>query len=311
MWRTNWTARRVLLTAVVGAAAVICGGCAVSRKTAVKPGEAPAPLQTATKAQLVEQYNRLAAAITSVNATVTMKLTAGSAYSGVIEQYHEVNGFILAQKPSSIRVIGQAPVVGKNIFDMVSDGERFQIFIPSKGKFIVGPAKLERPAKKPVENLRPQHLVDAIFLPAIPEGAIVLFEEANESSGHYYVLTLVEAAAGDAADSMGATATGSTDWEIARKIWFERINLSIARVESYGPGGKLTTDVRYSDWNDFGGARYAREIALARPGDDYQLQIGIKKLAVNQPVPADSFTLQQPAGTELVDVGKEAKEPQP
>src|SRR5271170_7194919 len=152
-------------------------GCAVSHKTAVKPSQAPAPLQTATKPQLLDSYNRQAQAIQSLNAGVTMKLTAGSAYSGVIEQYHEVNGFILAARPASIRVIGQAPVVSKNIFDMVSDGSTFSIYIPSKNKFIVGPANLERPAEKPIENLRPQHLVDALFWPVITESAPVLLRK--------------------------------------------------------------------------------------------------------------------------------------
>src|SRR6202162_753109 len=126
-------------------------GCAVSRKTVVKPSQAPAALQTATKEQLIDSYNRQAQAIQSLNATVSMKLTAGSSYSGVIEQYHEVNGFMLASKPANIRVIGQAPVVGKNIFDMVSNGEEFRVFIPSKKDFLVGPANLARPSKKPIE----------------------------------------------------------------------------------------------------------------------------------------------------------------
>jgi outer membrane lipoprotein-sorting protein len=295
--------------ASVAAVAAICCGCAVSQKTTVKPSEAPAPLQTATKEQLVAEYNKLAAAVTSVNATVTMKLTAGSTYSGVIEQYHEVNGFILAQRPGSIRVIGQAPVVGKNIFDMVSDGETFHIYIPSKAKFIVGPANLERPAKKPVENLRPQHLLDAIFLPAIPEAAPVLFEEASEGLVQYYVVTVIRAAGQDGATNSGAA--GSTDWEIARKIWFDRTDLSVARTDDYAPGGRLISDVRYSGWDTFGDVRYARQITFRRPGDDYQLQIGVKKLTVNEPVSADRFVLAQPPGTELVDVGKDTQEPQP
>jgi len=166
-------------------------GCAVSQKTVVKPAQAPAALQTATKEQLIDSYNRQAQAIQSLNAGVSMKLTAGSAYSGVIEQYHEVNGFILAARPASIRVIGQAPVVSKNIFDMVSDGSTFSIYIPSKNKFIVGPADLERRAEKPIENLRPQHLVDALFWPAITDQTPVLFEEASEGASRFYILTVV------------------------------------------------------------------------------------------------------------------------
>jgi outer membrane lipoprotein-sorting protein len=297
---------------MAGAAAMaaICCGCAVSKKTTVKPGEAPAPLQTATKEQLVADYNKLASAVTSVNATVTMKLTAGSAYSGVIEQYHEVNGFILAQRPKNIRVIGQAPVVGKNIFDMVSDGETFHIYIPSKAKFIVGPANLERPAKKPVEKLRPQHLLDAIFLPSIPEGLPVLFEEASEGTSQYYVLTVIRAATSNEG-ATNSSAPGSTDWEIARKIWFDRTNLSVARTGEYGAGGNLISDVRYGGWDTFGDVKYARQITFRRPGDDYQLEIGVKKLTANEPVSADRFVLQQPPGTELVDMGKESEEPKP
>ena len=136
--------------ASIAAVAVFVGGCSVSTKTAVKPGEAPAPLQGATKEQLVEKYSQLAKGIRSLNAGVTMKLTAGTAYTGVIEQYHEVKGFILAQKPASIRVIGQAPVIAKNIFDMVSDGQTFEISIPSKHKFVVGPVNVARQSAKPI-----------------------------------------------------------------------------------------------------------------------------------------------------------------
>jgi outer membrane lipoprotein-sorting protein len=297
--------------AAVAVVAAFCCGCAVSQQTKVKPGEAPAPLQTATREQLVGVYNKLVSAVTSVNVTVTMKLTAGSAYSGVIEQYHEVNGFILAQRPKNIRVIGQAPVVGKNIFDMVSDGETFHIYIPSKAKFIRGPANLERPAKKPVENLRPQHLLDAIFLPAIPDGAPVLFEEASEGALQYYLLTVIRRTDNADAGATNSSALGSTDWEIARKIWFSRTDLTVARTDDYGPGGKLISDVFYSSWDAFGDVKYARQITIRRPMDDYQLQIGVKKLAINEPVSADRFVLQQPTGTELMDVGKETQEPQP
>ena len=100
------------------------------------------------KSRTDRPVQQLANSITSLNASVTIQLTAGSSYQGVIQQYHEVNGFILAQKPSDIRVIGQVPIVGKNIFDMESDGKVFHIFIPSKNQFLVGPADLESPFVK-------------------------------------------------------------------------------------------------------------------------------------------------------------------
>ncbi len=249
-------------------------GCAVSHKTVVQPSQVAGPLQSATKELLLDSYNRQAQAIQTINAGVTMKLTAGSAYSGVIEQYHEVNGFILAARPASIRVIGQAPVVGKNIFDMVSDGSTFSIYIPSKNKFIVGPASLERRAEKPIENLRPQHLVDALFWPAITDRTPVLFEEANEGAARFYVLTVVR------------SEPSASNWEIAQKIWFNRTDLRVSRIQNFGPGGKVASDVAYGNWQTTAATAYPWQVNVTRPSEDYQLQITIKKLTVNEPVAA-------------------------
>src|SRR5277367_2368934 len=102
---TGWQAD--LLSGAVGYVATVVwlavAGCSVSQKTVVKPSEAPSALQSATRAELIEKYNRQADAIRTVNATVKMKLIGGSNYSGVIEQYHEVNGFMLASRPANIR----------------------------------------------------------------------------------------------------------------------------------------------------------------------------------------------------------------
>jgi outer membrane lipoprotein-sorting protein len=289
----------------VAFAAWLSAGCAASHTTVVSPSGPPVQLQTATKPDLIVRYNQQAAAVTSMNATVTITLTAGSAYTGVIKQYHEVKGFILAQKPSNIRVIGQAPVVGTNIFDMVSDGETFNISIPSRNEFLTGPANLERPSAKPIENLRPQHLTGAIFWETIPANSPVLMEEASDAASQYYLLTIIRRVEKSGGDTAGA------DWEIARKIWFNRADLSIARLQSYEPGGKLASDVTYGGWDTFGAIRYPRQIALTRPGNDYKLQIGITKAAFNETISADRFVLHQPPGAELVNVGEGPQQVKP
>jgi len=233
-----------------------------------------------------------------------MTLTAGSAYTGVIKQYHEINAFILAQKPASVRVIGQAPVVGTNIFDMVSDAETFHIFIPSQHKFIVGPANLARQSAKPIENMRPQHLTSAIFWNPIPEKTPVLIEEANEEMARYYVLTVVRTA-GEAAGTAEATA----NWEIAERIWFDRADLNVARMQTYESGGEPASDVSYAEWSAFGNLNFPRQIVLRRPDSDYKLQVGIKKASFNEPIAADRFVLQRPAGTELVNAAEGSPQP--
>jgi outer membrane lipoprotein-sorting protein len=283
-------------------------GCAISQRHAVAPASVRPPALEANQAQLVAAYNAQARSVNSLNATVRMSPVAGSAYSGVIEQYHDVGGFVLAKRPTMIRVIGQAPVVAKDVFDMVSDGRAFRIFIPSKNAFLVGSTALERPSNKPIENLRPQHILDALFWPELPENEPVLFEESDAPSARSYVLTSLH--------------RSDSGLEIVRKIWFDRADLHISRIEIYGSGGKLDADIDYSQWQtDTGtgtaagaapaGPSFPREIHITRPQEDYQLALSITKLTLNSDIADQRFTLPQPSGTELVRVGESEAGGQP
>jgi len=268
------------------------------------------PQLESSEAKLLADYNDHVRAVQSLQATVDLIPSTGTAYSGVIEEYHDVQGFILAQRPATVRVIGQAPVVAKNIFDMVSDGKEFRIYIPSKNTFLVGSATLARPSKKPIENLRPQHVVEALFWPEFSSDANVLFEQFDSDTGRFYILTLLR-----------STSTGKL--EIARKVWYDRADLHVSRVQLFGAAGRLDSDIGYADWQPVPTApgtdgtpaaaqtTYARDIHIWRPQDDYKLEIRILKLTLNEPISADRFELAQPAGTELVHVGDETSEAKP
>ena len=107
-------------------------GCiTIKRRTEVKKEEIRPQLES-NEENLLAGYNNQVRAVQSLQATVDLIPSTGTTYSGVIEEYHDVPGFILAQRPATVRVIGQAPVVAKNIFDMVSNGKEFRIYIPSK-----------------------------------------------------------------------------------------------------------------------------------------------------------------------------------
>jgi outer membrane lipoprotein-sorting protein len=291
-------------------------GCAVSQKHAIPQNPIRAALD-ADQTQLVSSFNRQANAIRGLNVSVQMSPTAGSAYSGVIHQYHEVSGFILASKPAMIRVIGQAPVVGTNIFDMVSDGQTFRIFIPSKNEFLVGPTDLERATKNPIENLRPQHLLDALFWRPIQPDESVVVEQVEAPPARYYALSVLRGTA--------------PNLEITRKIWFDRSDLRMSRLQIYGPEGRLESDISYADWQSVpppnsqaNGDRatangnsapptldFPRTFHIARPQQDYQLSVTITKITLNTDIPVDRFSLTQPAGTELVNLGAGQHESQP
>src|ERR1700676_4117721 len=292
--------------------AVVCNGCGhgatVSTTTTVAPSAKPV-VKDATREELLNKYNQMALGVKSVNATVELRPTAGSKYSGVIEEYHEVKSFLLAARPGKIRVIGQAPVIGTTIFDMASDGETFRVSIPSKSKFLLGPVAVERTSNKPIENLRPQHLLDALLWPEVRKEESVLFEEFNDETARYYVLTVLR---------------GGYRTEILRKIWFDRSDLQVSRLQTFGPKGILLSDIRVSDWQPVLGDQehpasttsgavnaFPRQIRIERPHDDYRLDLQIIKLTLNEDLPADRFKLEQPAGTELVRVADTATQEKP
>lgn len=279
-----------------------CGGSGhvVVNKTTTPPGLKPV-VKDATREDLLEKYNASARAVTTLNATVELKPVAGSKYSGVIEEYHEVKAFLLAARPASIRMIGQAPVIGTTVFDMASDGQVFRVSIPSKNKFLEGSVSLERPSSKPIENLRPQHLLEALLWPEIRKEEPVLFEEFNDEAGRFYVLTVLR---------------GGYQTEILRKIWFDRSELEVARLQTFGPRGILISDIRFSSWQPTNASAegsipvqgFPRAIRIERPHDDYRLDLQIIKVTLDEVIPAERFKLEPPSGTEIIHVGEAGEE---
>ena len=280
------------------------GGCGPKVKVTTRlPPSAIRPAQEATLDTLLERYRAWADSIRTLNATVQLFPTSGSTYSGVIEQYHDIRAFILAERPAKLRLIGQAPLVHTNIFDMVTDGETFQISLPSKKKLIVGPNRLERVSKKPIENLRPGHLVEALLPSPVAErsadsGMRTFHEEWDAPPYRYYVISLLRE----------KSAGGEAGLEIEKKIWLDRADLSVARIQSFASGGRLVSDATYADYAAFGEINYPRSITLLRPRDDYTLVLQVQKLIVNQPLAAEKFELAQPPDSELVklEASKEA-----
>ena len=107
---------------------------------------------------------------------------------------------------------------------------------------------------------------------------------------------------------------GGYSTEIFRKIWFDRADLNVARLQSYGPKGALLSDVRYSDWQPISESpagstapannpqSFPRTLRIDRPHDDYRLDLQVAKIELNVDLGADRFQLAQPANSELVRV---------
>ena len=282
----------------LAATLLITSGCLVRRETRVQPSQLPPPTLEASRADLVARLNARSENVRTLTATVDLEPTAGSIYSGVIREYEDVRGFILTERPAMIRMVGQAPVVRTNIFDMVSNGEEFRLYIPPMQKFIVGKTNFRRPAKNSLENLRPQHILEALLVPPLDASHEKWsLEEAEEGGHRFYVITVVDSA--------------GEEIRLKRKAWFDRTDLELVRVQFYESDGVYVEDVHYSVYQDFQGISYPSHIEVTRPVEDYRLAITILKATFNQPIEPEKFILNKPEGVQLVDLAAKTEQEKP
>jgi outer membrane lipoprotein-sorting protein len=291
-----WRCRAI----VVLLAVVPLTGCLFRSRKVEQPINA-VQLKSATQPELIDYINTQAAAIQSMQATVDIDTTVGGVKKGKVTDYQEIRGYVLARKPAMLRMIGLMPIVRNKAFDMVSDGERFKLWIPPKNRFVVGrnDVELHNPAQ-PLENLRPQHIYDAILLRRIdPANEIAVMENDTE------LVTDAKSHKVSRADYViDVIRKGEHGWALSRKIIFSRTDLLPHRQLLYDTQGNIETNALYGNYKDDNGVNFPWQIEIARPREEYDITLNIVKLELNQLLPDDKFLLEQPVGAEVVDLDK-------
>ncbi len=288
------------VTTAVAVLALLLGetGC-LFRTRVVEMRTSTAKLKTASKQQLVAYLQSEAAKLRTLNATVDIATSVGGEKKGKVTEYEEVRGYILVRKPNMLRMIGLFPIVRNKAFDMVSDGTEFKLSIPARSKFYVGHNNLVRPGGSTLENLRPQVIYNALLLPDIdPENDIAVLEQSTEViydrnrkrelEQPDYVIDLLHHA-GD-------------DWYLARKVVFDRTNLTVHQQIIYDPKGAIATQATYQVYQDYNGVSFPGVIEIKRPQEEYSIRLIVDKLVINEPLRDDQFALQQPPGSQLIDL---------
>jgi outer membrane lipoprotein-sorting protein len=259
------------------------------------------PLKSATQQELVDAINSQAAKIQTMQATVDIDTSVGGASRGKVTDYKEIRGYVLARKPSMLRMIGLLPIVRNRAFDMVSDGKQFKLWIPPKNRFVVGRNDVVTPnPKQPFENVRPQNIYEALLIRAIdPEQEIAVLENGTER-----VLDVKRHPYDQPDYEIVVVRKGKSGYYLSRKVIFSRSDLEPHRQQIYDESGILVTDVRYGDYNEYDGILFPKQTEIERPQEEYDITLKIVKLELNKPLNDDQFELQQPAGAEVVRLGQ-------
>lgn len=292
-------------TFLILASILALNGCGFRSSHPVKMRTSTATLKDATRDQLVEIINQ------NADKLKTLKATAVDIDSSVLEQKKgkvvdnpQFAGLILVRKPEMLRMRVFVPLVHNIMVDMVSNGQTFELAIPPRSQFIVGSNKQPvKPSPRPIYNLRPQHISDALLLkPIDPEKEIAVLESTTE--------IVKDPKSHKDAEQLAYTVViidkDANGFFLSRKIIFSRTDLLPHEQHIYNRQGQLVTHALYENYSEYSGIMFPAIVAIQRPIEGYGITLSIVKMDVNVPLTDEQFVLTQPPGSQLINVDTQA-----
>jgi hypothetical protein len=269
---------------------ILLCSCFVRKRTVPNPGGAKVnrPLLTATKDELIARVRAAEAPIQSFSVRADISPSVGALYGGELTDYATIRASILFRKPDDIRIIGLDPVVhSATIFDMVSMGRDFRVWIPSKNRFIEGDNDTPPSSTNKLENLRPTAFLTSLLIePPNSKSDLTVLEDDTDESKAVYILMIMRMQQGEL--------------RVIRNIYFDRYTLEISRQKTFTPTGEVVSETKYADWKPFGPATFPSTITIRRPRDGYEVVLDVVEMHINPPEVTDpKFVLAQPPGSEL------------
>ena len=267
-------------------------GCGVSRTRMVPSEELPFPVLQASRGELIRNLEEISSSVATLTASVSFTASAGVLTLGAETVYRETRGFLVVERPSRIRMRGEAPLALVTVFDMVSDGEVFQLNVPIQNRVIVGDTSTRATSENAILNLRPQHIMDALFVDVDPyvdsPNVWPVFYEAVDGRRSFYVFEFIDSA--------------SDEPQVIEKLWIDRRDLRVSRKQSFGSDGVRETDVSYDLYQEIEGISFPKRILIERPEEDYSLEINFDSTQLNMPIEEAAFMIPVPPGAELIEI---------
>jgi outer membrane lipoprotein-sorting protein len=293
----DWTSgngRKMILCGLILSLAVC--GCGIKTRIKVPVSPAIAAAKTATLQELLSMIGEREAGIASLSSSsLKLTLTTEKAGSGELQKYHSAPGYVLLRSPSDIRLNVQNPVTKTTILELLSSGNRFEVWNPGKNTVYEGRNSaagfvLDQESEALSFSARPIHIFEAL----LPKG-IALDEpdlrisktELQDAGAKYYLLTLYRE-------------TGSAEIHPLRQLWIERSQMLPAREDRFAETGEVVSSVRYANFAVFQGRALPRDVRIERPVDGYSLELHFKDWRINPSMEDSAFVLRLPPGAERV-----------
>jgi outer membrane lipoprotein-sorting protein len=261
----------MLLLAMVGASA-----CIIIHTPAVPEDESPTPGWSEDKYQagtmisaLIERDRRLA----GVQSPAVMEYTAGT-------QHVKAKEDIVAKRPGNLRVEAMSPF-GVALL-LAAQGSDLSIFEPGQNRFIRGQANADT-------------LYKYVRIPMAPTDAVGLLMGLAPSD--FPLSTPADSVSNDSGmlvATYGNTASGT------RVLGFSDGNL--AMVRETGADGRVSYEVRYSDYHDIGGVMFPYMIDATFPEAGSHVTFRYLRPIVNGVIPDSTFVLTPAPGANVINL---------
>src|SRR5207245_1938479 len=112
----------------------------------------------------------------------------------------------------------------------------------------------------PLENLRPQHIFDALLLkPIDPQNEIAVLEQSTEEVKDPKTHKSVEQMDYEV---IVIRRDADRHWYLSRTIFFNRADLQPHRQLIYNLQGQVATDAHYENFTEYSGVSIGRHLAL-------------------------------------------------
>jgi outer membrane lipoprotein-sorting protein len=249
--------------------------------------------KTATLEGLLSQLDRYTKQVVSLSSSsVRVTFTSGRLDSGQLQEYRSAPAYILLKRPDMIRLNVQNPLTKTTIVELESRGEEFHVWYPRENKFFTGRNDVREfeVEGQPGFTARPIHLFEAILPRSVAPGASderIAMAEEQDASAKYYVLSLYHE-------------TGGPRIIPVRRLWIDRSNLAVARMETFSEDGAKTSIIDYSGFVETEGLILPLSVRIERPVDKYMLSMQFKAWRVNPDLPDTAFVLMPPEGAQRV-----------
>ena len=259
-------------------AALETSACIVIRTPPVPEPPSPIPGFDAAKYQVQKLIAALAErdkGLDSMQTPAVMEYTAG-------DQHVKAREEIVVKRPGNLRVEAMA-AFGVALL-LAAQGSELAIFEPGRNRFMRGNATADTLYRYVRIPMAPADAVGLLMGLAPPEFALTAGADSVSYDGAMTVALY------------GSTASGT------RELGFSAGNLVMVRETAANGNGRVSYEVRYSDYHDIGGVMFPYVVDATFPAAGSHVTFRYLRPIVNGAIPDSTFVLTPAPGTTLMNL---------